>query len=264
MICDFHTHTSFSGDSSTPPHLQIEQAITLGMKEICITDHHDFDVPSDEFLLDLEPYFTKLKALQELYHSKIRVNIGIELGLQSHIKDYLETFAQSAPFDFIIGSSHFIDGADPYFPEFFHGRSEKEAYTRYFESTLNRVKNLDCFDVFGHLDYVVRYGPTKNENYHYSDYQDYIDSILKTLIDNGKGLECNTGGYKYGLGHPNPCEEILIRYHELGGEILTIGSDAHTPDFIGYSFAQARDVLISCGFDYYTIFHNRKAEFIKL
>ena len=43
----------------------------------------------------------------------------------------------------------------------------------------------------------------------------------------GKGIELNTGGFKYGLGHPNPCEDIIKRYKELGGEIITLGSDAH-------------------------------------
>lgn len=265
MLSDVHMHTDFSGDCSTPAEEQIEQAIALGMKEICITDHHDYDVQSPtDFTLDIEHYLPRMKQLQEQYASQIRINIGIELGLQLHIKDYLNALIQKYQFDFILGSSHFIDGLDPYFPEFFAEKTEEEQYLRYFEVTLKRIRQMDCFDSFGHLDYVVRYGPNQNKNYSYRGYADVIDPILKTLIQKGKGLECNTGGYKYGLGHPNPTADVLCRYRELGGEILTVGSDAHKPEHMGYEFERMQELLKDCGFRYYTVFHGRKPEFIKL
>lgn len=266
MYADFHTHTAFSGDCDTPVRVQIERAASLGMKEFCITDHHDYDAGEgeDTFLLDFDTYFPTLKKLQQEYSGQIRVNIGIELGLQTHIKEYLEELEPKLPVDFIIGSCHFIDRKDPYFPSFFEGRTEQESYARYFEVSLNRVRNLSCYDVFGHLDYVVRYGPNKNRYYSFSAYQEYIDPILKTLIEKGKGLECNTSGLKHGLGHPNPTEDILRRYRQLGGEILTIGSDAHAPRHIGYAFDRTGALLEACGFRYYTVFHNRKPEFLPL
>lgn len=267
MLSDFHLHTSFSGDSDTDPRLQIEKAILLDMKEICITDHHDFDYPSGagiDFTLDFPRYFQCLRDLQAEYSGKIKVNIGVELGLQIHIKDYLEKLTHEYSFDFIIGSSHLINGMDLYYPVFFENKDEKSVYENFFEVSLKRIREFSCFDVYGHLDYVVRYGPDKNKYYNFNTYRDYIDPILKTLIEKGKGLECNTGGYKYGLGQPNPCEEILARYRELGGEILTIGSDAHVSQYVGYEFDKAKDLLLNCGFKYYTVFHNRKSEFIKI
>ena len=95
-------------------------------------------------------------------------------------------------------------------------------------------------------------------------YREILDEILKVLIEKGIGLECNTAGFKYGLGHPNPTEEILLRYHELGGEILTLGSDGHAPKHLAYDFEKAGNLLKACGFRYYTIFKNRKPEFHKL
>ena len=118
--------------------------------------------------------------------------------------------------------------------------------------------------MYGHIDYVVRYGPDKNTYYSYADYADVIDEILKQLIHNGKGIEVNTAGFKYGLGHPNPCEDILKRYRELGGEILTLGADAHQPEHIAYDFQRLPKLLQTCGFSYYTVFKNRKAQFIAL
>ena len=157
-----------------------------------------------------------------------------------------------------------MDSKDPYYPEFFDGYTEREAYEKYFSVSLARIRQIDCFDVLGHLDYVVRYGPNRNQYYSYEAYQEYIDPILKTLIEKGRGLECNTAGFKYGLGHPNPTEDILRRYRELGGEILTVGSDAHRPEHIGYDFHRLPELLKACGFRYYTIYHNRKPEFLPL
>ena len=131
MLCDFHLHTSFSGDSDTPPEDQILKAAALNMPRICVTDHHDMDVVSDcDFTLDLPKYFPAMEALREQYRDQIRIEIGIELGLQNHIAQKLHETAVSYPFDFIIGSCHFIDGQDPYFPAFFQGKSDKYGQCR--------------------------------------------------------------------------------------------------------------------------------------
>ena len=110
----------------------------------------------------------------------------------------------------------------------------------------------------------MRYGPNRNREYTYRRYADHIDPILHRLIDRGKCLELNTGGLKYGLGEPNPCREVLKRYHDLGGELITIGSDAHAPEHIAYDFATAETILKETGFRYYTVFRERKAKQLPL
>ena len=265
ILADTHVHTEFSGDSQTPLTSQIEQAVKLGMKEICITDHHDLDASSDiDFTLDLDRYVPAIQSVQRQYLGKIDVRLGIELGLQLHLVQQLDALTKSYPFDYVIGSNHFVDNMDPYFPAYFEGKSEEEGYRRYFESTLERIQAIPDFDVLGHLDYVVRYGPDKNRNYSYNKYCDLIDPILKNLVETGRGLECNTGGYKYGLGHPNPAEDILKRYLELGGEIITLGSDAHAPVHLAFDFDRAKDVLRSLGFRYYAVYAQRKSHFYPL
>lgn len=269
MICDYHLHTLHSGDSSAPVSAQIEAALALGMKELCITDHHDYDSGFCDinFELDIPAYLKDLEAAREAYSQKIQVRTGIELGLMNHLKPYLEDLVRSleGKADFILGSSHFVGSMDPYEPKFWEGREESQAFQEYLEVSLERVKNLSsCFDVYGHLDYVLRYAPHQGKSCCFRQFQDIIDEILKTLIQNGKGLECNSGGLKYGLGQPNPSWDILKRYRQLGGEILTVGSDAHEPKYIGYGFEECRKGLLDCGFRYYTVFRCRRPVFLPL
>lgn len=265
---DCHMHSSFSGDSQTPTETMILQAINLGLEGLCFTEHLDPDyppVPEDvDFSLDLEAYQKELIRLRESYGSRIQIRFGVELGLQPQLEDHYRELLSQVPFDFVIGSSHIVHGYDPYYPEFFQGRRESRCYMEYFESVL---ENLSCFsemDVYGHLDYIVRYGPNQDHEYSYGRYQDILDEILRTLIRKGCGIEINTGGLHDGLGEPNPCAAIIRRYRQLGGEIITVGSDAHNPEQIGYGFSRAAEILRECGFSYYTVFKGRKPEFLPI
>ena len=198
------------------------------------------------------------------YEDKIRLLYGVELGLQPEILRKNAVFAKNHEFDFIIASSHICHGKDPYYPDFFEGRDDETAYREYFESILENIKKFSNFDVYGHLDYVVRYGKRKDTEYTYTKYSDILDEILKTLLDKGKGIELNTGGIKSGMQDFHPCMDILKRYRELGGEIITIGSDAHKPEHVAEHFDRAANVLKECGFGYYCIFEKRTPEFHKL
>lgn len=266
MLWDTHMHTHFSSDSSADCREMIHSAQEKGVKGICFTDHLDIDYPKTpgEFLIDFSSYFKELPQLQEEFSPAFPVQIGLELGLQPHLADTLPRVTEEYPFDFIIGSSHVVHRMDPYYPEFYSGKTEDEAYREYFESILENLAVFDCFDVYGHIDYVVRYGPNTNTYYTYEKFSDVIDEILRALIHMGKGIEINTGGFKYGLGHPNPTEAILRRYRQLGGEIITIGSDAHKPEHVAFDFEKVPAILKNAGFTYYTVFKKRKPEFIKL
>ncbi len=266
VLADYHVHTSFSGDCSVPPQTMIEQAIQKGIRHLCLTDHMDYDyIDGDVFFeFDPEEYFHRLRPFQEQYQKEINLCIGIELGLQPYLSKRCHNLAFSYAFDFIIGSIHLVHCRDPYFPSYFQGRAEEEAYLEYFECILQNLAAYSNFDVIGHLDYVVRYGPNKNQHYSYEKYREILDEILRTLVRKDIGLEVNTGGYKHGLGTTNPCREIVSRYRELGGRIVTLGSDAHDPQYLGYEFDRAADLLRECGFSSYYIFHNRKPEEIGL
>lgn len=263
MYSDYHIHTHFSGDCSTPAAAQIEKAIQLNMDELCITDHHDYDVDSGDinFELDIPSYLTHMNDLKETYKDQIKIRIGLELGLQAHLADYLTRLLSQYSFDFIIGSTHFIRGKDPYYPSYFENRREQDAIREFFLETLKNVKSFRNYDVLGHLDYIIRYCPTKDQNYVIGDYQDIIEEILSVIIKAGIGLECNTSGLRSGISQPNPHIDILKCYRQLGGEIITLGSDSHITDTLGYRFDFAKEILISSGFRYYCTFSDRKPAF---
>lgn len=270
ITSDYHMHSSYSGDSDSPMEEMIRRAVRSGMKQICFTEHQDFDyppapdMPPEFWLVNTDAYLYDLIRLKERYADQIDVRFGIELGLQPHLMKELARYVKSYDFDFIIGSSHVCHGQDPYYPAFFEGRSEEEAYREYFTSILENIKKFKNFDVYGHLDYVVRYGPNQDKEYTYEKYKDIFDTILELLLENGIGLEINTGGLKRGLREPNPCAAILKRYRQMGGEIVTVGSDAHVPEHIGYEFEKAAGILKACGFSYYTTFQHRLPEYHRL
>lgn len=267
MLWDTHMHCSYSGDSDAAPEDMIQAAIGKDLAGLCFTDHLDLDFPGkdqDLFLLPILPRAQHLRLLAEKWRGKVQVCCGIELGLQPHLASRHASLLSEHDFDFVIGSSHLAHGVDPYYPEYYQGRSEEAAYREYFTSILENIRAFDGFDVYGHLDYVVRYGPNKNKHYSYGKYWDIIDDILRELVARGKGIELNTGGFRAGLGQPNPCQEILARYRALGGEVVTLGSDAHRPEHVAYEFNRASSILKEAGFSYVTLFRGRKPEFLRL
>ncbi len=262
VLYDFHTHCNFSSDSVASPEAMILNAISVGLKGICFTDHNDYDYPLENgkilFKLDLTSYIPTLVELKERYKDIIDIFIGVEQGLSTTSADMINNYDNDNALDFIIGSSHLVYGNDPYYPSFWENISPKEAIRSYFESILDNLKVCHNFDVYGHLDYVVRYAPNKDSDYNWKEYYDIIDSILCTLINKGKGIEINTSGLTKGLRCANPCTDIVKLYRERGGTIITIGSDAHNPESIASCFNSAKSMLKEAGFNHYNYFKNRK------
>lgn len=269
ILTDSHLHSSYSGDCVTPMEDMVLRAVSLGLTDICFTEHQDFDFPYREnppeiFEVNTDAYLYELACLKKKYEGSIRILFGIELGVQPHLMKELNRYAKAYEFDFLLASSHVCHRRDPYYPEFFEGRSEEEAYREYFESIYENILKFDNFDVYAHLDYVVRYGAGRDKDYSYDKYRDLFDKLLTHLIEHEKGIELNTGGFRNGLSGPNPCAEVIRRYRELGGEIITVGSDAHRTEDIACRFSRAAEILKDCGFRYYSVFTQRTAEYRKL
>ena len=265
MRADVHMHCGFSNDSETRPEDMVESAIAKGLSVICFTDHYDKDNLDwgDEAIFDVESYFQKMIELQEEYRDQIDIRIGAEIGMQPYLAEYYQNFIAQHPFDFVIGSVHSVLEHDVAL-DFFQKHSDPEGYKIYFEEMLQDVQKIKSYDVLGHLDYIVRYSNQGSKGFDLNDYMDIIEEILKQVIAHGKGIEMNMSGLKYGLGAPHPQTEIIKRYRELGGEIITVGADGHIPEHIAYDYHLADDILKSCGFKYYTEFKGRKPLFVKI
>ena len=264
ILADYHMHTHNSGDSDAPMEDMIKSAINKGLKEICFTEHQDedyptcYDLPEFPFILDVDSYRDEFLHYKELYADKIKMHFGVEIGMQTHVADKNLDFVKKGGFDFVIASIHLVDKKDPYYPSFWDGDTPENIYKRTFEQTLDNIKLFTDFDVLGHLDYVSRYAPKGDTTYSYERFADQIDEILLYLIKNDKGLDFNSKllGNDISL-LPNPVPEVLKRYKELGGRIITIGSDAHTPGKVACGFEKMCKIAKSCGFDEYYTYKKR-------
>lgn len=258
---DYHLHTSFSADSDAIMEEHILSALNKGLDEICFTDHRDFCYPFLDFDLDCDAYFKKAQQLKEKYKDQITIKIGVELGLDCNYVKEINQFVSSYPFDYVIGSIHVIKGTEFFEPAaFFEGKTKEEAHKEFFEETLKCVQTFDCFNCLGHLDYIVRYGPYDNKTVNHQLHQDIIDEIFKTLISKGKGIEVNTSGYRdlVNCGFPN--FEQVKRYYDLGGKIITVGTDSHTSDRVGEHVEVVLKKYREIGFENISTFTNRQLD----
>ena len=263
---DYHTHSLFSIDSETPLKTMLEAAIALNLKEIAITDHCDFTWPIQKILnptFCFDKYCSIISELQILYQEKINILLGCEMGIRDDLGDVIRNITSAYAFDFIIGSMHDVEASDFSTREFFKTREKTAAYQEYFERMLKAVQACD-FDVLGHMDYIQRYATYSDPTLHYADYNEHIDAVLRLLISTNKGLEINTGSFNYGMNHPHPSFEIICRYRELGGEIITIGSDAHNPVRLGANFDKAAKLAMAAGFKYFAAFSKREIKMLPL
>lgn len=267
VFVDSHVHTNYSDDSTMRLEDGIEAALALGLKGLAFTDHYDLDFPDNQFLFEFDPKkrASHIESLREHYGPDIEIVNGIELGVQSHVLDQSSHIIDSNPFDFVICSLHVVDGFALHDSDgFYKNKTKEQAYRRYLEEVYQLVRSFENFDVIGHLGYVRRYGPYEIKSMPLKIYDEIIDSLLKLLIERGKGIEVNVSGYTYRLGTPLPDVDILKRYKELGGEIITLGSDAHDAAHIGKSFKQGLAALERSGFDHVNYYKNRQPIFVPL
>ena len=267
ILADYHLHTEHSGDSNASMETQILAGIGKGLRIMCFTDHYDPgfpyenvpDVSPGTFELNYTPYREEYLKMRDKYRGRIELRFGIEIGLQPHLGDFLTSYFASHPdYDFVIGSNHLCGGTDPYYPDFLKSRTQEEALALYLEDTLLNIRAFPSIDSCGHLDYIARYLPGREKFYTYRAFAGLIDPILSELITRGIALEVNTAPLTKGMRYFNPIPDILSRYSEMGGELITIGSDAHVPERIAGRFEDTAQILKDLGFDHYAVYRERK------
>lgn len=283
MFFDTHNHSQFSFDGKeTTVEKSALAAASKGFGGICFTDHCDFYVPKmkEQFepivseVFDVDAQQEEIDRVNRMAADgafggavprKFRILKGIELGLGEKNHEQAKDLLSRHRFDQIIASVHYLEDTDPYFGPYYKGKNWKEAYGRYLEALLRGMRRLGDFDVMGHFDYIARYAPYPKESVLYKDFPGLFDEIFKYLIENGKGLEINTKSYKaYGLRIPSLDKDILIRYLELGGEILCLGSDSHTPEQVGFRFDYFAQYVKMFGFRRLGHFEGRRLKMVTI
>ena len=257
MNADYHLHTEFSDDSDTPIEAVVERAIALGLNEICITDHVDYGAKTEwrsandllwiqgirQKNVPYSMYFARLDALRAQYGSRISIRSGLEFGMQTTtIPQYTAVVERyRRELDFVLLSVHEIDDLEFWNQDFQRGKTQEEYNLRYYRELLALVEKFKDYSALAHLDLLARYD--QNGLYPFDKVREFVVAILERVILDGKGLEVNTSSWRYELGDTTPSREILRLYRDLGGRVLTLGSDAHTPGQIAEHFADARAIL---------------------
>jgi len=235
----------------------IDAAVNYGFEGIILTEHLDLE-PGSEIKFDFKAYKDEINKINQSRPGKIL--LGLELGLVGFSIEQLNKFINENDFDCIIGSLHNIDNEDPYHPEFYEYRDKNQAYSYYFEKLIELLPKYPTINILGHFDYISRYSDKySDKNIYYKDFADYLDAIFSYIIKHQIALEINTSTYRERNSRPANLLDINIlkRYRELGGELLTLGSDAHSPADIGYRFQYFSQILVECGFKYIAHFKNR-------
>ena len=290
MFADYHIHTYYSDDSTYPMEQVVKDAVSKGITDLCFTDHVDYGIKEDtdklspaqrqelkvkihnpnvpQYNVDYPAYVAEYQVLKEKYADKINLKLGMEFGLQIHTIPQYQKLFNSYPFDFIIMSCHQVENKEFWTQEFQQGRSQDEYNQRYYDEILAQVKNYHDYSVLGHLDLIARYD--KAGVYSFAKIRDKVAEILKIVIADGKGIELNTSSVRYKIhnaqGGPEltPSREILALYKELGGRIITTGSDSHKPEHLGAYIAEQSQELKKLGFKEICTFEKMQPIFHKL
>ena len=271
-IFDTHNHCQFSFDGKrTTVERSTAAALEKGLGGIAFTDHYDVfvsaapegeePIPTQNF--DIEGQQKEIDRVQEKYGDAIKVLKGIEIGMNINCRDIVSDIMSRYSFDQVIASIHYLEDSDPYYGSYFIGKDWKQAYGTYLETIYTEMVALKDFDTIGHYDYVARYAPYPQDSIRYRDFSDIFDSLFRYLIENGKGLEINTKSCSGTRGRKTILDtDMLLRYREMGGEIISLGSDSHDPEKVADGFEGYIMLLKSLGFRWSS--HYEKRQLVQL
>jgi histidinol-phosphatase (PHP family) len=261
---DYHIHTCLSGDSEAKLDDICETAIAYGLDEVAFTDHADYGPDDAPYCFDPIEYLATIERCRLRYGDRLTIRTGIEIGEPHIFAQEAERVLAAGDFDFVLGSAHYADGLQAAWKPAFFEQPLRQAYESYFRQVVHLAAEGD-FDVLGHLDLIKRDAHKFDKTYDGPEpYADMIRAVLRSVVERGKGIEINTSPLHRGQAEPCPSLEILRWYHELGGEILTFGSDAHTPDAVGACFDVALEMAQAAGFKRLARFERRQVKWVTI
>lgn len=266
-----HMHSAFASfDAEGSLGGMIAASAEAGLSLICFTDHMDMaDEKTGRARNSLperrDSFLRRRAAAESLLPPELTVRFGMELGGPMQLPVEAAEAVELPELDFVIASVHNIPNVPDFYFYPFGCEEECEALNRRYLLELLRLAEFPDFDVMGHIGYTTRYMHQRgfDECITVEKYGDELRALLARLIENGKGIECNTSGYR-DAGAPYPGEDILRLYRSLGGEIITVGSDAHNPSQVAFGIREGYELLKNCGFRYVSEFRERQCEFIPL
>ena len=267
FLADYHIHSRFSPDSQAELADICQAALERGLAEIAITDHYEFF--QEGFFRD-KPYRPEtllaqqaaLEECREQFSGQLAIRRGVELGQPQANPKGARALLGQAPFDYVIGSVHKLANVDLGLIEYPRGEIPR-LVSENLDMLWELADSYD-FDCLGHLDIIKRYAAVKGEKIDLMDWRDQVEPLLQRLIQRGKGLEINTSGLRQAAREALPSLALLRLYRSLGGEILTLGSDAHRPEDIAADFETALEMAKAAGFSYLAAYENRSPRFERI
>ena len=260
---DYHTHSTISFDSRISIEQTCSIAVAAGAAGLVFTEHVElYSNKWPDAVPDVAAYAAQIAAAR-LAFPQLTLGMGLEVDLNHERRDEIGQIL-AGNWDFVLGAVHELNGLSTYNGEFSRGKSKEQAYGEYFAGLFEQVKAMDCFDVLAHLDVIRRDVSFSDLSLDYAAYADLIDPLLKLLIERGQGLEVNTAGWRHALAEAHPGLDVLRRYRQLGGEIITCGSDCHHPTRAFFRIREGYELIKQAGFKYISLFEGRKSRQMKL
>lgn len=256
-LTDMHMHTDNSPDGVHSTMYMCEQAELKGMRAVAFTDHCEVDAYyKDNYdKSGLQAYFEVAKA-RHVYSGKLLVLEGIELGQAVYDPELAQDIIDEYNYDIVLGSIHNLRNREDFWTLDCGQKDVEPLLQEYFEELI-ALTQWGRFDVLAHLTYPLRYMiGERGLKVDLDRFGDKIDQILRKLVSDSKALEINTSGLRQPLGTTLPTADIVQRFRDLGGEYITIGSDAHNADDIGSGVETGLKIAQACGFTCVTIFQN--------
>lgn len=277
-VIDCHTHSLNSPDGISGAEDMVKRACEMGLSAYALTDHCEINqwftiehygiAPNDYDNYDFGAMFEKSMrdncALKKKYGDKINFICGIELGQANFDFGLAQAAARDKRLDFVIGSLHQIKGKDDFAFIDYKRENIPALLEEYFKEIYDLCK-WNKFDILAHLTYPLRYICGEAEiDVDLSEYEEIIRLCFRTLAQNGKGIEINTSGFRQKYGKPLPTPEYVKMFRDEGGEIISVGSDAHCTDDLGKNIADGAEIALEAGFKYLCCFKSRNPQFISI
>jgi histidinol-phosphatase (PHP family) len=267
-LYDQHLHSRHSVDSEADPRENVLRAIELGLGGLTFTEH--FDSHPTEWSIcryDYGQIAETIAALRREFGDRIFIGHGIEICYQpEQMERLILPYLAAHRFDVVLYSVHWFKGRALHVREHWDGLDVQSGTRLYLETTLEAVcyagelrrSGLKPFDILSHLDLVKRYTQRFFKSFDIRSHAGLVDEILAASIEADLVPEVNLSSLRQQLSEPMPAEWVVQRYAELGGEAMSLGSDAHNSEDIGAGIAEAARMLRRCGIRRLAVFKNRE------